>query len=43
MKKLYFITGNNGKFREAKNKFSNLNIEILQNYLGYPEIQLFHL
>ena len=29
MKELYFITGNKGKFREAKNKFSNLNIEII--------------
>jgi XTP/dITP diphosphohydrolase len=39
MKELYFITGNKGKFREAKNKFSNLDIEIIQKDLGYPEIQ----
>ena len=37
MKKIYFITGNKGKYIEAKNKLSN--IEVLQNNLGYPEIQ----
>ena len=39
MKKLYFITGNKGKYIEAKEKFSELNIEIIQKNLGYPEIQ----
>ena len=39
MKTVYFITGNKGKFSEAKKKFSELNIEIVQNDLGYPEIQ----
>lgn len=39
MKKVYFITGNNEKFSEAKKKFSELNIEIVQKDLGYPEIQ----
>ncbi len=39
MKKVYFITGNNEKFSEAKKKFSDLNIEIVQKDLGYPEIQ----
>ena len=39
MKKLYFITGNKGKFIEAKKKFSELNIELIQKNLGYPEIQ----
>jgi XTP/dITP diphosphohydrolase len=39
MKTLYFITGNNGKVLEAKNKFSQFDIEIVQKDLGYPEIQ----
>jgi len=39
MKTLYFITGNKGKALEAKNKFSELNIDIVQKDLGYPEIQ----
>jgi XTP/dITP diphosphohydrolase len=39
MKTLYFITGNKGKALEAKNNFSELNIDIIQKDLGYPEIQ----
>ena len=39
MKTLYFITGNKGKILEAKTKFSDLNIDIIQKDLGYPEIQ----
>ncbi len=39
MRSLYFITGNKGKFSEAKKKFSELNIKIIQRDLGYPEIQ----
>lgn len=39
MKKIYFITGNKGKVLEAKTKFSDLNIDIIQKNLGYPEIQ----
>ena len=39
MKTLYFITGNKGKVLEAKTKFSDLNIDIIQKDLGYPEIQ----
>ena len=39
MKTVYFITGNKGKFSEAKKKFSELKIKIIQNDLGYPEIQ----
>jgi XTP/dITP diphosphohydrolase len=39
MKTLYFITGNKGKVLEAKSKFSDLNINIIQKDLGYPEIQ----
>jgi len=39
MKTLYFITSNKGKVLEAKTKFSDLNINIVQKNLGYPEIQ----
>ena len=39
MKKLYFITGNKGKLIEAKKKFSEIDIEIIQKDIGYPEIQ----
>jgi len=39
MKTVFFITGNKEKFSEAKKKFSDLNIKIVQNNLGYPEIQ----
>jgi XTP/dITP diphosphohydrolase len=39
MKQLYFITGNKGKFEEAKKKFSNVDIDIIQKDIGYPEIQ----
>ncbi len=39
MKTLYFITSNKGKVLEAKNKFSKVDLEIVQKNLGYPEIQ----
>jgi len=39
MKELYFITGNKGKFKEVKKKFLNLDVEIIQKDLGYPELQ----
>lgn len=39
MMTLFFITGNKGKLIEAKTKFSDLNIDIIQKDLGYPEIQ----
>ena len=39
MKTLYFITGNKGKVLEAKMKFSNLDIKIIQKDIGYPELQ----
>ena len=39
MKTLYFITGNKGKLTEAKKKFSEIDIKILQKDIGYPEIQ----
>lgn len=39
MKTVYFITGNKGKLLEAKTKFSDLDIDIVQKDLGYPEMQ----
>ncbi|MCC7573481.1 MAG: XTP/dITP diphosphatase [Candidatus Methanofastidiosum sp.] len=39
MKELYFITGNKGKFKEAKEKLKHLDIELIQSNMGYPEIQ----
>ena len=36
---LYFITSNKGKVKEAKEKFSDIKIDIIQRNLGYPEIQ----
>lgn len=39
MKEIYFITGNKGKILEATQKFSNVNIKIIQKNIGYPEIQ----
>ena len=38
-KTLYFITSNKGKVQEAKLKFSDIKINIVQKNLGYPEIQ----
>ncbi|MEF8880089.1 MAG: XTP/dITP diphosphatase [Candidatus Thermoplasmatota archaeon] len=39
MKKIYFITGNKGKVREAQKKLEKLGLEVIQKDLGYPEIQ----
>jgi len=39
MQKIYFITGNTGKFTELQQKLSPLNITVVQQDLGYPEIQ----
>ena len=39
MKTIYFITSNEGKLKEAKNKLLEANIEVVQKNLGYPEIQ----
>ena len=39
MKILYFITGNKGKIKEAKTRLSEININVVQKNLGYPEIQ----
>ena len=37
--KVYFITSNKGKVLEAKKKFSEIGIELVQKNIGYPEIQ----
>jgi XTP/dITP diphosphohydrolase len=39
MKKLYFITSNKGKLREATEKLRPLGYSVIQKDLGYPEIQ----
>jgi XTP/dITP diphosphohydrolase len=39
MKKIYFITSNKGKLVEAQKKFSEINIDVVQKNIGYPEIQ----
>ena len=39
MSTIYFITGNKGKLLEAKEKFSSMDIKIVQKDLGYPEVQ----
>jgi len=36
---IYFVTSNNGKLIEAKEKFSEVDIDIVQHNIGYPEIQ----
>lgn len=39
MKQLYFITSNKGKLEEAAQKLQPFGYAVLQNNLGYPEIQ----
>ncbi len=39
MKKIYFLTSNKGKFVEAQKKFLEIQIEVVQKNIGYPEIQ----
>jgi XTP/dITP diphosphohydrolase len=39
MKKLYFITSNKGKLREATEKLRPLGYSVIQKDLGYPEVQ----
>lgn len=39
MKKIYFITGNKGKYSEAKEKLQKIGFDVIQKNLGYPEIQ----
>ena len=43
MKTVYFITGNKGKLLEAKEKLFDVDIEVVQKNLGYPEIQAVNL
>ena len=43
IKKLYFITSNKGKFVEAQKKFLEIDIELVQKDIGYPEIQAINL
>ena len=43
MRTIYFITSNKGKVVEVQKMFSNLNIEIIQKDIGYPEIQAINL
>jgi len=43
MKQIYFITSNKGKVVEAKEKFSKINVDVVQKDLGYPEIQAINL
>ncbi|UCH71673.1 MAG: non-canonical purine NTP pyrophosphatase, partial [Thermoplasmatales archaeon] len=40
MKKIYFVTGNEKKYLEAKEKLLKININVIQKNLGYPEIQV---
>jgi len=39
MKTIYFVTSNKGKVKEAKKKFSELDLNVIQKDIGYPEIQ----
>jgi len=39
MRKIVFVTGNKGKFREAKEILAKKGIDVLQNEHGYPELQ----
>ena len=39
MRKMVFVTGNSGKFREAKEILAAKDIEVLQDRSGYPELQ----
>ena len=39
MRKIVFVTGNHGKFREVKDILASKGIEVIQNKDGYPEMQ----
>jgi len=39
MRKIVFVTGNKGKFNEARSILEAKHIELLQNTGGYPELQ----
>jgi XTP/dITP diphosphohydrolase len=37
--KLYFVTGNSGKFKEVREKLLPFGFEVVQRDIGYPEVQ----
>lgn len=39
MKTIYFITSNQGKLLEVREKLSAVDVEVVQRNIGYPEIQ----
>ncbi|SFM92764.1 XTP/dITP diphosphatase [Methanolobus profundi] len=39
MRKIVFVTGNKGKFREVKDILADRGYEVIQNTDGYPELQ----
>ncbi len=39
MRKIVFVTGNKGKFREVKDILATRGVEVIQNTDGYPELQ----
>lgn len=39
MRKIVFVTGNKGKFREVKDILAARGFEVIQNTDGYPELQ----
>jgi XTP/dITP diphosphohydrolase len=39
MRKIVFVTGNKGKFREVKDILTSRGFEVIQNTDGYPELQ----
>lgn len=39
MRKIVFVTGNKGKFREVKDILATRGYEVIQNTDGYPELQ----
>ncbi|WP_094228137.1 XTP/dITP diphosphatase [Methanolobus psychrotolerans] len=39
MRKIVFVTGNKGKFREVKDILASKGFEVVQNTDGYPELQ----
>ena len=40
MKTIYFITSNKGKLLEAKEKLSDVDVEVVQRNLDYLEIPI---
>lgn len=39
MRKIVFVTGNQGKFKEVKEILASKGFEVIQNKDGYPELQ----